>query len=138
MTRRLQRRADGMRRTVTLVADVGERLPFPDASFDCVVTTLMLCMVADLHRVVGEARRVLRPGGTFLFYEHVASPSPRIRRWQGKLNPVWRFLTTGCNLNRDISAAIRAAGFSHVEVNAFSLSVAPGVTIPNIIGMARA
>ena len=74
-------------------------------AFDAVVTILVLCMVADLQRVVEEARRVVRPGGSFLFYEHVVSESPRLRRWQARLNPVWRFLTTGCNLDRDISAA---------------------------------
>jgi ubiquinone/menaquinone biosynthesis C-methylase UbiE len=138
MTRRLRRRAARLGRRVTVVAGSGEKIPFPDASFDSVVTTLVLCMVDDLEQVVREARRVLRPGGAFYFYEHVASKSRRRRRWEDRLNPAWRFLTTGCNLNRDTAAAIRAGGFSRVALTAFDLSVGLPITLPNIIGEATA
>ena len=109
MVKRLRRRANRLGRDVTIVQEVGERLPFEDASFDSVVTTLVLCMVRDHKKVVREARRVLRPGGAFFFYEHVVSPRPRGRWWQNKLNPTWKLLTTGCNLNRDLTAAIKNA-----------------------------
>jgi ubiquinone/menaquinone biosynthesis C-methylase UbiE len=138
MVKRLSRKAAALRRDVAIVPGVGESLSFPDSSFDSVVTTLVLCMVRDLDLVVREARRVLRPGGVFLFYEHVASQSRRMRKWQDRANPVWRFLTTGCNLNRDIVAAINAAGFDKVEVTAFDLSLVPPVTIPNVVGVATA
>ena len=137
MAKRLLRRAARRDRRVTVVSEVGEEMSFPDASFDSVVTTLVLCTVDDLERVVGEARRVLRPGGKFYFYEHVASDSPRRRRWEDRLNPVWRFLTTGCNLNRGIASAIGAAGFSEVDLTAFDLSVGLPLTLPNIVGVAR-
>ena len=137
MARRLRRKASKLGRDVTIVSGVGECLSFDDASFDSVVTTLVLCMVSDLRQVVEEARRVLRPGGSFLFYEHVVSENPR-RRWvQDRANPCWRFLTTGCNLNRDISAAIHAAGFRQVELTRFNLSVGLPATLPNIVGLAR-
>ena len=71
-----------------MVGEKGEGMSFPDASFDSVVTTLVLCTVDDLQRVVGEARRVLKPGGAFYFYEHVASDSPRRRKWEDRLNPL--------------------------------------------------
>ena len=138
MAQRLRSRAAKLGREVTIVPDVGEHLPFSDASVDSVVTTLVLCMVDDLHGVVAEARRVLRPGGTLLFYEHVISPSATVRKWQERINPMWRFVTTGCNLNRDISGAIKSAGFRGVEVRAFELSVGLPVTIPNIVGVATA
>ena len=138
MAKRLFSRATKLGREVTVVPDVGERLPFSDASVDSVVTTLVLCMVDDLPRVVAEARRVLRPGGALFFYEHVISPSAAVRRWQDRINPMWRFITTGCNLNRDISGAIKSAGFSEVEVSAFELSVGLPVTVPNIVGVATA
>ena len=137
MTKRLERRAAKLGREVTIVPDVGERLSFREASFDCVVTTLVLCMVEDLNQVVSEARRVLRSGGAFFFYEHVVSPRLRGRRWQESLNPLWKFATTGCNLNRDIAGAIRSAGFNAVDVRAFDLSIGLPVTIPNIVGVAR-
>ena len=121
-----------------VVPDVGEKLPFDDASFDCVVTTLVLCMVDDLERVVSETRRVIRPGGSFLFYEHVVSSNGAMRRWQRWMNPAWRFATTGCNLDRDIAGAIKAVGFRRVELTSFDLSVGLPVTIPNIVGAAEA
>lgn len=138
MIKRLRRRSDGKGANISIVRQVGEQLPFADASFDSVVTTLVLCMVHDHDRVVREARRVLKPGGVFLFYEHVVSPRGRGEWWQYRLNPVWKCLTTGCNLNRDISASIHSAGFSSVEMRTFDLSVGLPVTIPNIVGVARA
>ena len=137
MVRRLKRRAARLGRAVTVVPDQGERLPFPDASFQAVVTTLVLCMVTDLQGVIAEAHRVLRPGGAFFFYEHVASSDVRVRRWQTRLNPVWKFATTGCNLDRDIVTAINGAGFASVDLTSFDLRIAPLVSIPNIVGVAR-
>lgn len=138
MIKRLRRHAARQGREAAIVQQVGEDLPFADASFDFVVTTLVLCMVRDPDAVVREARRVLRPGGAFLFYEHVVSPRPSGRRWQHKLNPIWKCLTTGCNLDRDLSASIQGAGFSSVQIEAFDLSIGLPVTIPNIVGVARA
>jgi ubiquinone/menaquinone biosynthesis C-methylase UbiE len=138
MVRKLKRNANKLGRPVTVVPGVGESIPFADGSFDTVVTTLVLCMVADMPRVVKEARRVLRPGGQFLFYEHVASLDPRTHGWQTRLNPLWRFCTTGCNLDRDIAGEIQRAGFAAVELRRFTLSVGGPVKIPNIVGVARA
>ena len=137
MVRKLRRNIVRHKRSAAIVQQGGESLPFADASFDTVVTTLVLCMVSDADAVVREARRVLRPGGAFLFYEHVISPRPRGRWWQHRLNPAWKCLTTGCNLNRDLTASIRNAGFTSVELEAFDLSVRLPVTIPNIVGIAR-
>lgn len=137
MIRRLRRHIRRRNKNASIVRQVGETLPFADGSFDTVVTTLVLCMVRDPDEVVREVRRVLRPGGAFFFYEHVVSPRRRGRWWQDKLNPVWKCVTTGCNLNRDLTASIQAAGFSYVELEAFDLSVRLPVTIPNIVGIAR-
>ena len=138
MIRRLRRHIRKQDRHATVVRQVGESLPFADASFDTVVTTLVLCMVRDPDAVIQEARRVLKAGGVFLFYEHVISPRPRGQWWQRKLNPLWKCFTTGCNLDRDLSASIRAAGFNSVQIESFDLSVGLPVTIPNIVGVARA
>ena len=137
MLRKLRRNIVWHKRDATIVQQGGESLPFADASFDTVVTTLVLCMVRDADAVVREARRVLKPGGAFLFYEHVISPRRRGRWWQHKLNPAWKCLTTGCNLDRDLTASIQNAGFDSVELEAFDLSVRLPVTIPNIVGIAR-
>ena len=138
MIKRLRRSVAKQGRDATIVQRYGESLPFADGSFDAVVTTLTLCMVRDADAVIQEARRVLKPGGKFFFYEHVVSPRSRGRWLQHKLNPAWKCLTTGCNLDRDLTASIRGAGFASVELEAFDLSVGLPVTIPNIVGHATA
>lgn len=87
-----------------------EAIPLPDASVDTVVSTWTLCSVGDLPRTLSEVRRVLRPGGCFLFVEHGLGPTPGLRRWQHRLNPVWRRLAGGCNLNRAVDTEVRASG----------------------------
>ncbi len=137
MVKQLRRQIGLQGSNAVIVQQVGESLPFADASFDTAVTTLVLCMVRDPDAVVREVRRVLRPGGAFFFFEHVVSSRGRGRWMQNKLNPVWKCVTTGCNLNRDLTASIQGAGFSDVEIEAFELSVSLPVKFPNIVGIAR-
>lgn len=137
MARRLRRRAQGLGREITVVEAAGEEMPFEDGSFDTVLTTLVLCTVSDLGAVVSEARRVLRPGGTFVFYEHVAASGRLGRALQRGLNPAWKWVTTGCHLDRDIEAAVRAAGFSEVEVERFNIRFGTPIALPNVVGRAR-
>ena len=98
----------------TIVDARAERLPFDDASFDAVVSTLVLCSVPDQAVALAEVRRVLRPGGRLVFLEHVAADptrEPGPVRWQRRLDPVWTRLCGGCHLTRDTEASIRDAGF---------------------------
>jgi SAM-dependent methyltransferase len=85
---------------VPTVTAPAEELPFGDASFDTVVSTLVLCSVTDLERAVAEIRRVLAPGGQLLFLEHVrAEDGSSLARWQDRLNPLWH-AAAGCDCNR--------------------------------------
>ena len=97
---------------VRSVPGAGEGLPFADASFDTVVTCLTLCSVDDPPRVLAEIRRVLRPGGKFLFLEHVLSDDADRRRWQVRLTPLQKVIGVGCHLDRDTAALVRAAGLA--------------------------
>ncbi|WP_353227158.1 class I SAM-dependent methyltransferase [Novosphingobium sp.] len=90
----------------------GEAIPFADASFDTVVTTYTLCSVADPARVLGELRRILRPGGQLLFLEHGRSPDGGVAAWQRRIEPLWKPLMGGCHLTRPVADAISAAGFA--------------------------
>jgi SAM-dependent methyltransferase len=138
MAVRLQRKAAQRRRPVEVdVAETG-RLPYRDASFDTVVATLVLCSVPDQAAVLAEVRRVLRPGGEFLFLEHVAASRPRVRQWQRRLNPLQRFLADGCELDRDTASAIRAAGFAAVEIEAADVPHLPELIGHVILGVAVA
>lgn len=94
---------------VTVVEEPAERLPFDDESFDCVVSTLVLCTVDDPERTVAEVARVLRPGGALLYLEHIRSPNERLARWQDRLDVPWGWFSGGCHPNRDIPAVLHAS-----------------------------
>jgi SAM-dependent methyltransferase len=94
------------------VPGAGECLPFADASFDTVVCCLTLCSVQDVGQVLAEVWRVLKPGGRFLFMEHVLSDDPARQRWQRRLNPIQKLVGVGCNLDRPSAQLVRAAGFT--------------------------
>ena len=107
---------------VEVVDAAAERLPFDDESFGAVVSTLVLCSVADQAEALSEVRRVLRPGGRLLFIEHVGGEGAR-GRWQDRVLPVWRVVAAGCHPNRDTEAAIRAAGLQLGDVERFQPKV---------------
>ena len=88
-----------------------EEIPMPDASFDTVVTTFTLCTIPDPVKALREMRRVIKPDGQLLYCEHGKAPDAGVRRWQDRLNPVWKPIAGGCNLNRDIPALLKAGGF---------------------------
>jgi ubiquinone/menaquinone biosynthesis C-methylase UbiE len=89
----------------------GEHLPFAEASFDTVVTTWTLCTIPHPLPALVEMRRVLKPTGKLVFAEHGLSPEPRVARWQHLLTPLWRRISGGCHLDREMDELIRAAGF---------------------------
>lgn len=102
---------------------VAEALPLPSDSADAVVCTLTLCSVFDPKAAVAEIRRVLKPGGSFLFIEHVlATDDASLRAQQIALDGLQAKLADGCHLNRDTLATIENAGFLKLEtVERFTL-----------------
>ncbi len=90
----------------------GEDIPFAQNSFDCVVCTFTLCSVDDPGQVMRELRRILRPGGQMLFLEHGRAPDAGVRRWQERIEPVWKRMAGGCHLSRPIAGALEGAGFA--------------------------
>ncbi len=117
-------------------AGTAEALPAADASVDAVVSTLVLCTVPDVRRALAEVRRVLRPGGRFVFVEHVAAAAgTRTRAAQRLVRPVWPLLADGCHADRDTERAIREAGFARVELARFHVPVP--VIGPHIAGVAE-
>ena len=103
-------RPDGLK--VEILDGQAERLPFDAASFDTIVCTFTLCSVGSPTSTLAEARRVLKPGGRFLFSEHGLAPDPAVQRWQRRLEPVWKRLAGGCHLTRPVAASIARAGFA--------------------------
>jgi ubiquinone/menaquinone biosynthesis C-methylase UbiE len=98
-------------RGILLVAATAEQLPFPAGRFETVVSTWTLCSIPDPAKALAEIRRVLAPGGRFLFVEHGLAPEPAVARWQHWLTPGWRRVAGGCHLDRKIDDLISAAGF---------------------------
>jgi len=108
--RRLERRAADAAVPVEVVSLGIPGLPFPDASFDTVVCTLVLCTVADLPASLAELWRLLRPDGQLLFFEHVLG-LPTLAGVQRLAAPAWARLAGGCRLDRETVDELRRAGF---------------------------
>lgn len=102
-----------------------EHLPFPGASFDTVVSTLTMCSIPDIEHAVAEVRRVLKPGGQFLFLEHGLSPDPRVAEWQRRLTPLQKKIGGGCHLDRPIRRLLEQGGFHIEPVQTYYLKQAP-------------
>lgn len=109
MLRRARRRAEGLGLAVRLARAPAEVLPFPAASFDFVLCTLVLCTVGDPATALAEAARVLRPGGRLLFLEHARSQRTAEWRWQGRLRRLWAAAAAGCRLDAATPALLRGA-----------------------------
>jgi ubiquinone/menaquinone biosynthesis C-methylase UbiE len=137
MARRLEKRLHELRPNAAIVHAPAEHLPFSDAQFDAVVSTLVLCTVDDQPRALREMRRVLKPGGHLLFIEHVRSDDPKVARWQDRLNGFSRFTACGCNCNRATLDAIRAAGFTVASLEQGEFPEAPFFVRPLITGTAE-
>lgn len=100
-----------------------EPLPLADESVDTVVVTWSLCSIPDPLEALRQVRRVLRPSGQLLFVEHGLAPDDGVSAWQNRINPIWRRIAGGCNVNRPIDELIRSAGF---EISDLKTAYMPG------------
>ena len=117
----------------TLRADGG--LPFDSGRFDCVVTTWTLCSIPEVERALGEMRRVLKPRGRYLFIEHGRSDSDSTARWQDRINPIWKRVCDGCNINRKIDRLVEDGGFELTTLDRFRAK-GPGIAAAMYRGVA--
>ncbi|MDA8140331.1 MAG: class I SAM-dependent methyltransferase [Desulfobacteraceae bacterium] len=115
----------------------GEKIDLPDNSVEAVVGSLVLCSVQDPRQVMVEVHRILKPGGRYIFVEHVAALTGTRLRWvQERLLSFWRRVFEGCHLNRNTHETIQHAGFSRVDMNCFGLSRRWLPFAPHIFGRA--
>jgi ubiquinone/menaquinone biosynthesis C-methylase UbiE len=138
LRRRAERRAPSAPVPIEVREGNAHRLDFPDASFDTVIFSLVLCTIPDPARALAEARRVLRPGGEIRFYEHVRAEDPALAQRQDRWERPWKAFNQGCHPNRDSVAEIERAGFEVRELKRFD-QVAKGmpkIVRPHVIGSA--
>ena len=132
---RLGRRVNALSLDAEIVDATAERLPFPDATFDTAVATLVLCTVPDQHVALREIARVLKPSGRLLFLEHVRSDDPKVAKWQDRIRPLYNLVR--CNPDRATLVAIEASAFELESVRHGDVPKAPKVERPMIVGTAR-
>jgi ubiquinone/menaquinone biosynthesis C-methylase UbiE len=136
MSRQLEARSDEAPVEIEVVAASAEKLPFEDASFDCVTGTLVLCEASSPAAALAEIARVLRPGGQYLFLEHVRSVDHDHARKQDRWAPIWRSVSGGCNCNRDTLATIKASPLTVDKAELGRFPKAPQIVKPLLIGSA--
>jgi ubiquinone/menaquinone biosynthesis C-methylase UbiE len=123
---------------VSVSSGTAEQIEAADGSFDYVVASLVCCSVTDLNVCLSEIRRVLRPGGSLVFLEHVAAADGTTsRRWQNRINPIWKTFMGNCHLNRETEQAIVAEGFEIIQIDRESMRKAPSIVRSTIRGIAQ-
>ncbi|MDH4133122.1 MAG: class I SAM-dependent methyltransferase [Gemmatimonadota bacterium] len=139
MRRKLSEKIRAQAQTRAELLDTSlDELPFAAESFDAVVATLVLCSVTHPENALKEIHRVLRPGGRFIFLEHVAAEDrPRRLKWQRRIEPFWKRIAGGCHLTRRTADAIVAAGFTVENLRRESMRKAWPLVRPTIRGTAR-
>lgn len=133
----LKQEAERLGINIDIRNGTAEHLEVDDNSVDAVVSSLVLCSVADLPGTLQEIRRILKPNGRFFFLEHVAAPQGTwLRRVQSGIRPLWKALADGCHPDRETWVALENAGFKSVKYQHFRAPAVPPIVSPQIIGVA--
>lgn len=123
MRKMAEKRAKSIQFKVEFIDQSGNEIPLESNSVDTVLVTYTLCTIPDVGQALSEMSRVLMPGGELIFCEHGLAPDKDVRRWQNLMNPIWRRMGGGCNLNRPIPNLIEQGGF---KINNIETMYIPG------------
>lgn len=124
-------------KNISVMDSSAEKIQSPDDSFDYVFVSLVCCSFGDVTKALKEIKRVLKSTGKLIFLEHVAAEKgTKRRKWQDRLNPLWKPIAGNCNLNRDTEKSIREAGFEILEIKHESMRKAVSIVRPTIRGVA--
>lgn len=115
----------------------GEEIPLEKNSVDTILLTYTLCTIPDWSTALQQMRRVLKSGGKLIFCEHGLAPDEKVQRWQARVNPVWKKVAGGCNLNRPIPDYLEQAGFHITNLQTQYLPGAPKLASFNYWGTAE-
>ncbi|MEX2489776.1 MAG: class I SAM-dependent methyltransferase [Pseudomonadales bacterium] len=122
---------------VTLLNAGVEQIPLDDNSVDSVLLTYTLCSITEWMRGLSEIRRVLKPDGSLIFCEHGAAPEQSVLKWQNRINPLWKKIAGGCNLNRPVPSLLGQSGFRILTMDTAYLPKTPRLFGYNYWGVAR-
>lgn len=86
---------------IEMIQANAEELPFSSNSFDTIVGTLVFCSIPNPEKAIDEIKRVCKPGGKILLFEHVKMKNRFLAALQDWLTPLWKYICDGCCLNRD-------------------------------------
>jgi ubiquinone/menaquinone biosynthesis C-methylase UbiE len=127
--RGMLRRADKQRRNTNLEVEFldlpGESIPLADMSVDTVVSTFTLCTIPGVVEAIQGLRRVLKPGGKFIFFEHGLSPDTSVQSWQKRTEPLFQWAFEGCHVTRNIPALITEGGLKIEQMDTGYLAPFP-------------
>ena len=112
LTEKAQARASELQAPVDILQVSGEEIPADDQRFDDIVCTWTLCSIPNPYRAIREMHRVLKPGGKLYFVEHGLSDDAPVRKWQRRIEPVWKIIGGGCHLTRRADEIVQDAGFA--------------------------
>jgi ubiquinone/menaquinone biosynthesis C-methylase UbiE len=112
-------------------------------SFDYVVGTHVLCSVTDIYQVLKQVKRALKPGGKYVFVEHVVAQKekePWLYYTQLMMQPVINIIGNGC-LFKDtwnyLSPQTGLPGFEIVQLEHRALNMPIPALNPHIFGVAK-
>lgn len=106
----------------------GEDIPLEKNLVDSVVVTYSLCTIPDPVKALGEMKRILKPGGRIYFTEHGQAPDEKVKRWQDRIDPIWKKIAGGCHSGRDIPAYFKEAD---LKIDGLQEMYIPG---PKVLG----
>ena len=122
---------------IDFIISGAEDIALPDNSIDTILITYTLCTIPDLDNSMAEIKRVLTSDGKFIFCEHGIAPDQNIVKWQTRINPIWKALMGGCNINRNIPKIISDGGFDITNINEMYLPSTPKIVGYNYWGIAE-
>ena len=122
---------------IDFIISGAEDIALPDNSIDTILITYTLCTIPDLDNSMAEMKRVLKSDGKFIFCEHGIAPDQNIVKWQSRINPIWKAIMGGCNINRNIPKIISDGGFDITNISEMYLPSTPKIVGYNYWGVAK-
>ena len=122
---------------IDFIMSGAEEIPLPNDYVDTILITYTLCTIPDLDNSMAEMKRVLKSDGKFIFCEHGIAPDQNIIKWQRRINPIWKAIMGGCNINRNIPKIISDSGFDITNISEMYLPSTPKIVGYNYWGIAE-